>query len=214
MSTSMERPDLDDLLDRARDGDGQAFAQIYREVNPRLVRYLEVRAADRAEDVASETWLDVSRALHRFEGDEAGFRAWVFTIARNRLIDSVRRDNRVPLRLVDDAAELERLGAATVEALGDPVLATAEEQESTRRAVALIRTLPPDQAEVLMLRIVAGLEPAEIARLVGKSSGAVRVLAHRGLRRLARTLEVESPAAGSPSAERRTAPSGRQRGLR
>ena len=180
----------DGLLDRARSGDGQAFALIYRDIQPRLLRYLKVKAPDRAEDVASETWLEVARAFARFEGDDAGFRAWVFTIARNRLVDSVRRDVRTPLRLVDDLNELERLGAEALASLEDPVLASVEQDEATRRAVALIRTLPPDQAEVVMLRVVGGLEPAEIARLVGKSPGAVRVLAHRGLRRLARTLGV------------------------
>src|SRR5690348_1570360 len=126
MNRPMEQRGLDDLLDRARSGDGEAFALVYRAVQPRLLRYLRVRAPNAAEDVASETWLEVACMLPRFEGDEGGFRAWVFTIARHRLVDATRRDSRRRLRLVEDLSELERLGADATAALGDPVLATAE----------------------------------------------------------------------------------------
>lgn len=201
---TMEPAAFDDLLDRARSGDESAFAAIYRDLQPRLLRYLLVQAPDRAEDVAADTWYDVARALDQFDGGEAGFRSWVFTIARRRLVDGIRRDARRPLRLVDDDFELERLAgqaaASAVSAGGtDDAGASAEQEEATRRAIALVRTLPPDQAEVVLLRVVAGLEPAEVAELLGKSVGSVRVLAHRGLRRLARTL----------TAGAQTAPSGR-----
>ena len=103
------------------------------------------------------------------------------------------------MHLVEDVLELERLGSEAVATVEDPVLASVEQEESTRRAVALIRTLPPDQAEVVMLRVVAGLEPAEVARIIGKSPGAVRVLGHRGLRRLARTMGVAAEPSATPS---------------
>ena len=77
---------------------------------------------------------------------------------------------------------------AELPAPDDPVAAVLE-AHSTRAALALLAELPPDQAEVVVLRVVGGLEVAEVARIVGKRPGAVRVLAHRGLRRLARRLE-------------------------
>ena len=191
MHSPMDERGFTDLLDRARSGDEVAFAHVYRDVHPRLLRYLKVQAPDRAEDVASETWLQVARSLARFDGGPAQFRAWVFTIARSKLVDAVRRDRRVQVRLVYDTAELEWYAAGSAQDLDDPVLATAEQVESTRWAVALIRTLPPDQADIVMLRVLVGLDNAEVAAIVRKSPGAVRVLAHRGLKRLARTLGTD-----------------------
>ena len=192
MHRRMDERGFTDLLDRARSGDEVAFAHVYREVHPRLLRYLKVQAPDRAEDVASETWLQVTRSLARFDGGPAQFRAWVFTIARSKLVDAVRRERKVQLRLVYDTAELEWYATGSAQDFDDPVLATAEEEESTRWAVALIRTLPPDQADVVLLRVLVGLDNAEVAAIVHKSPGAVRVLAHRGLKRLARTLGTEA----------------------
>ena len=152
MHRRMDERGFTDLLDRARSGDEVAFAHVYREVHPRLLRYLKVQAPDRAEDVASETWLQVTRSLARFDGGPAQFRAWVFTIARSKLVDAVRRERKVQLRLVYDTAELEWYATGSAQDFDDPVLATAEEEESTRWAVALIRTLPPDQADVVLLQ--------------------------------------------------------------
>jgi RNA polymerase sigma-70 factor (ECF subfamily) len=192
----------DDALGAVRGGDTLAFARLYREVHPRLLRFLRVRAPAHAEDVASDTWLEVVRSLHRFSGDESAFRAWVFAIARHRLVDALRRDARRPLRLVDDAHELERLGTEALQGLEDPVLASAEQEDATKRAIALVRTLPPDQADVVMLRVVAGFDTIEIASLLGKTPGAVRVLAHRGLRRLQRVLELQGATAADLAAGR------------
>lgn len=176
---------FDELLARARDGDERAFEAIYREVQPRVSRFLQVHSPDHAEDAAADAWLEVARAIRRFEGDEVSFRAWVFTIARRKVIDAVRREARRPVvALPDDGTSQEPTGAP------DETADHALHAEETRQSIALVRTLPPDQAEVVMLRVVGGLDNAEIAELVGKSSGAVRVLAHRGLKRLARTLQA------------------------
>jgi RNA polymerase sigma-70 factor (ECF subfamily) len=206
---------LDDLLDRARAGDESAFAAVYREVQPRLLRYLQAQAHDLAEDVAADTWLDVARAMPGFVGDSTAFRSWIFAIARNRMVDAIRRNARRPLHLVDGTAELEALASAVGE-VDDDTAARAEAYEATQRAIALIRTLPPDQAEVLLLRVLAELDPPEVALLVGKPVGHVRVLAHRGLRRLARLLEpataddLDDPLGGL--GKRPAAPSGGHRG--
>ncbi len=186
----MDAPDLDLILDRARSGDESAFTALYRDLQPRVLRYLQVQAPDQAEDVAADTWLDVARAIGGFSGDSTAFRSWVFAIARNRLVDAVRRAGRRPVQLVDDERVLDGLGQVAPDPAGD-----AETYEATQRAIALVRSLPPDQAEVVMLRVIAGLEPAEVALLVGKPVGSVRVLAHRGLRRLARTVGANEPAA-------------------
>jgi RNA polymerase sigma-70 factor (ECF subfamily) len=168
-------------LASAQAGDEAAFANIFRDVQPALLRYLRVIAPE-PEDVAGETWLQVAAGLGGFQGGEQAFRAWLFTIARHRAADAGRARVRRP------AVPLELSGAE--EQLVSPDAAEAAlEAVSAQAVVALIATLPREQAEIIMLRVVAGLEAAEVARIVGKSSGAVRVAAHRGLRKLAEIAE-------------------------
>lgn len=176
MMVAMTDDVFDDVLVAAQGGDELAFARVWRELNPRLVRYLHAFAPASGADLASETWLQVIRSLSNFSGNEAAFRGWVFTIARNKLVDAARREQRRP-RTTTDAA----LGML---ASPDDTAALAIEQLTTDRALALIATLPRDQAEAIMLRVIAGLDAATVATMMGKSSGAVRVAAHRGLRRL------------------------------
>ena len=181
-------PLFPDLLAAAQGGDEQAFAVLWRELQPAVLRYFRVAAGEAAEDLAADTWMSVIRGLGRFRGDERAFRAWIFTVARHRAIDWRRRAGRRPTWVA--AEEL-----AEWPAPDDPVLQVLEGQ-STRAALALVAELPPDQAEVVALRVLGGLEVAEVARIVGKRPGTVRVLAHRGLRRLARRVEVAGLARG------------------
>jgi RNA polymerase sigma-70 factor, ECF subfamily len=171
------------VLAAAVDGDEQAFARLWRDLHPAVLRYLRVVAPDAAEDVASETWLEVVRGLGQFTGDETGFRSWVFTIARHRALDDHRRRARrltVPLPIELPAQQAD----------SDPADQVVEGL-STRAALAVITQLPHDQAEVVLLRVVAGLGTEQVARILGKRPGAVRVLAHRGLRRLAERLQPD-----------------------
>jgi len=165
----------------AQEGDEAAFACLYRDVQPALLRYLQVIATE-AEDVASETWLQVVRGLPSFRGGEEAFRAWLFTIARHRAVDAGRVRARRP--------DLPMDGLEAAEQHVSPDAAEAAlEAISTRAILALVASLPNDQGEIIMLRVVAGLEAADVARIVGKSPGAVRVTAHRALRRLAELAE-------------------------
>ena len=171
------RPDPGGGTDEA----DRAFSVLWRDANPALLRYLRVIAPEAAEDVAADTWVQVVRGLAAFHGDEAAWRAWLFTIARRRAIDEGRRRSRRPVISVPEVADV------TSPDNPDPADLVLE-QLSTRAAVALIATLPRLQAEVILLRVVAGLDTPTVARLVGRSPGAVRVAAHRGLRQLAATL--------------------------
>ena len=168
-------------LSSAQAGDEAAFTAIFRDVQPTLLRYLRVIAPD-PEDVAGETWVQVVGGLARFRGGEQDFRAWLFTIARHRAADVGRSRARrpaVPLELTDAAQQLASPDAAD----------QALEAVATQAAMALIASLPRDQAEIIMLRVVVGLDAGDVARMVGKTPGAVRVAAHRGLRRLAGQVE-------------------------
>jgi RNA polymerase sigma-70 factor, ECF subfamily len=182
-------PSFPDLLAAAQGGDEQAFAVLWRDLQPAVLRYLRVAAPVAAEDLAADTWVSVIRGLGRFRGDEQRFRAWVFTAARHRAIDWRRLAVRRPV--VSLPVDL----LAAQPAPDDPVAAVLEAQ-STRAALALLAELPTDQAEVVALRVLGGLGVAEVAGIVGKRPGAVRVLAHRGLRRLAQRLEAAGLARG------------------
>jgi RNA polymerase sigma-70 factor (ECF subfamily) len=166
-----------DLLRAAQNGDEAAFNQLFRQTQPSLVKFLIVVAGpDLADDIAADTWVNVVRDLDRFVGEEIGaFRAWTLAIGRRRWVDEMRRRGRRPELLTAAAPEVETATDAATE---------VETGMSTERAIALVSSLPPDQAEVLMLRIIADLDVGQTAQIVGKSPGAVRVLAHRGLRRL------------------------------
>ncbi|MFF8193731.1 RNA polymerase sigma factor [Streptomyces bobili] len=169
---------------RAQDGDESAFAVAYRIVQPGLLGYLRGIVGDDAEDVASDAWLEIARDLGRFKGDGAGFRGWTATIARHRALDHLRR-----LRVRPRASALEQdvLDLPGPHNTHDQVV----ESLSTERALELVRGLPSDQAEAVLLRVVVGLDGPAAARVLGKRPGAVRTAAHRGLKRLARQLGVE-----------------------
>jgi RNA polymerase sigma-70 factor (ECF subfamily) len=168
------------VLASAQEGDEAAFARLWRDVNPALLRYLTL-GGDSADDVASETWATVIKRLPRFTGDETAWRAWVFTTARRRAIDAGRRRART--------AELERPWRHwPVETIAADAAEAVIERLDTDTALRLVAQLPPLQAEVILLRVVGGLSVPEVARIVGRSPGAVRVAAHRGLRRLEHAL--------------------------
>jgi RNA polymerase sigma-70 factor (ECF subfamily) len=176
-------PSFPALLAAAQAGDEQAFAVLWRDLQPAVLRYLRVAAPAAAEDLAADTWVSVIRGFARFRGDEQEFRTWVFTVARHRAIDWHRQAARRPAGSLPVALLAER------PAPDDPAAAVLEAQ-STRAALALLAELPAEQAEVVALRVLGGLGVAEVARIVGKRPGAVRVLTHRGLRRLGKRLEA------------------------
>jgi RNA polymerase sigma-70 factor, ECF subfamily len=178
-------------LARARDGDPSAFAAIWRDYQPSLLRYLRVTARDAAEDVASETWVSVTATIGRFDGDETAFRAWLFTVARRRAIDHFRCEARRPSVPVDPVV----LGISSLASRdpdpGDVTVAVL----ALESALELVAELPAAQREAVTLRTIAGFDVVHVSAIMGKRPGTVRVLTHRGLRTLARRLsDVEDRA--------------------
>lgn len=169
--------EFDGLLTAAQAGDERAVAALYREMQPRLSGYLRAREPRAAEDVEGEVWLAVAKGLRRFTGGEDAFRAWVFSIARRRLADFRRTAARratvpVPTEKLDLPVER------------GPEALVLESLSADEASAFVIATLSPDQAEVVLLRVIAGLEVDQVAELLGKRPGTIRVLQHRALRRL------------------------------
>jgi RNA polymerase sigma-70 factor (ECF subfamily) len=173
-------------LDAARLGDNVAFADVYRDTQPRLFRYAVTLVGREAEDVTAEAWLQIARDLRSFTGDAQAFRAWAATVVRNRAIDQLRSAARRPVVLVE-TIDLERPS-------NDDTEGRAADSISTAAALELIATLPRDQAEAVLLRAVIGLDAIAAGKVLGKRPGAVRVAAHRGLRTLGKLLDQDAAA--------------------
>jgi RNA polymerase sigma-70 factor, ECF subfamily len=182
-------PDLDHALRAAQAGDPHGFAVLWRALQPAVLRYLRVVVGEHAEDAASETWLQVIRDLDHFHGDLGAFRGWLFRIARHRGLDEHRRRRPGPAP------------APAVDGAAPDVATTVLEGEGTDWALKMIAALPIDQAEAVMLRIVAGLDVATTAQILGKRPGAIRVATMRGLRRLAMHPQVTARNAPTPAGE-------------
>ena len=192
-----ETSNVDSALARAASGDEAGFLELWRELQPRLLRYLRVLGCADPDDVASETWLQVVRDLHRFSGGEQEFRRWLFTVGRHRAIDAARAIARRPTSpLPENGFDL----LVDTQLVEDRVLAGM----SMQAAIDLLAGLSRDQSEAVALRVIAGLETPVVASMLGKTEGAVRIALHRGLRALAADPAVQSLAArpGQPAAGR------------
>ena len=168
---------FDLVLAAAQRGEDRAVATIYRDLHPRLARYLRARAPNAAEDLEGEIWLAVAEGIAGFSGGEEEFRAWVFLIARRRLAD-LRRTAVRRAAIAVPTAESESPDRDGPEAI---VLERMSAQDAADFVTA---TLSDDQAEVILLRVLGDLDVAEVAELMGKRPEAIRVLQHRALRNL------------------------------
>jgi RNA polymerase sigma-70 factor (ECF subfamily) len=173
------------VLASAKAGDHSALEVVYRDLAPPVLGYLRAQGAREPEDVASEVFVALVRGLVRFKGDERDLRSWVFTIAHRRLVDERRRNSR-RLETPADPETLRLLGPA-----GD-VEGEAMALLNGRTFLDAVRRLTPDQRSVVLLRMVADLPVADVARVLGRSQGAVKTLQRRALARLAADLLGEA----------------------
>jgi len=181
------------ILTAAQEGGEWAVAALYRWLHPSVMGYLRGRAGDDAEDLAAETWMAVARGLPGFSGDEGAFRSWVFTIAHRRLVDHHRATARRPrtrsLTPGDSHGTAEDGPAAEPPSPDDPACEAVDALTSDEAIRRILSLVPADQAEIILLRVVAGLPVHDVAEITGRRPGTVRVLQHRALRRLADRLE-------------------------
>jgi len=174
--------DLTAALHAAQHGEEAGFVAVYRDVQPRLLRYATLLVGrNNAEDVTAEAWLQISRDLHRFTGDIDRFRGWSAKIVHHRAMDVCRATARRPTSAPPDDASGEPVGASDT-------AASALDALSTDLALTVIAALPREQAQAVLLRAVVGLDAQTAGEVLGKRAGAVRVAAHRGLKRLARQV--------------------------
>jgi RNA polymerase sigma-70 factor (ECF subfamily) len=174
-------PDLPDV--EAARADRAAFATLYRRYVDRVYGYAFYQLADHhdAEDATERTFTAALRALPDFEDRGSTFRAWLFRIAHNTVANAHRSRSRRRTEPLPDGFERAAPNA-------DParLVALADELRHVRQAIA---QMPDDRRQVILLRFVDGLSTAEVAEVLDRSPGAVRVLLHRALRDLAARLE-------------------------
>lgn len=170
----------DGLIAEAAKTDPHAFGQLYERYYTRVYRYIFHRIArpSEAEDLTAVVFMKALEGLHSFQSDRSGFAPWLFRIARNSVVDHYRRTRpSIPIETIDHHA-----------ADGDPV-SHALDGERADELGALIRSLSPEQQEVILLRFSADLSYAEISATIGKNEPAVRMLLHRGLRKLKTVMD-------------------------
>jgi RNA polymerase sigma-70 factor (ECF subfamily) len=177
-----------DLVE-ARRREPAAVTRIYAAYAPALFRFFLAAVGDRptAEDLTGDVFVSAIEGLPRFRGPVEALGGWLFRIARHDLSDYRRRQGRNPTQPLDDLLEEAALAAG----VDDPEQLAIRRIEGDR-VLAALRQLSPDQREVLLLRMAAGLTAPEVAAIVGKTTGAVKALQHRGVASLARVLGVSN----------------------
>ena len=172
---------FDQTLTAAKAGGEWAWRELYRGTAPALARYLRGRGVPDVEDVVGDTFVRVVRHVDGFVGDEGAFRTWVFTIARHLVVDSARRRQRRPSDATPDV---------TLRALG-PV-GNAEDEAmavmGTAGVHAALEALTADQRDVVLLRVLGDLSIAEVAQVLGRREGSVKMLQSRAMATLRRTF--------------------------
>lgn len=180
-----------EVIERARRGDPQAWAELYEQFSGSIFGYLynRLRRSEPAEDLVAKTFMEALEAIGRFEGDLSGMRAWLFSIARHNLFDHLRRESRADLYPLDEVSHEELYRASPADDPEDHAMASLDRS----RLLEAIGELSKDQQEVVLLRLSGGLTSKEIALLLGKTTGAVKALQHRAMRALARVLAPGPP---------------------
>lgn len=173
---------LEDALVAARAGAGWAFERLYDHLAPAVTRYLDLHGAQDPESLANEVMLSVFHRLSSFEGDLPGLRSLVFTIAHRRAIDDHRRRSARPRTTAPSSDD---------HPVGGDVEHEALERLGETRIRTLVEGLTEDQRTVVLLRVVADLSVEEVAALLGKRPGAIKMLQRRGLARLRRVMQRE-----------------------
>lgn len=173
------------LLERARNGSGQALRRLYESLSGEVAGYLRVRGATDVGVATNEVFYRAFSRLDRFSGNESGFRSWVFKIAQNLLIDEHRKRIRRP-NVVGS------LDTVTHQPTGGDVEAEAMARINSDDVAALLNRLTPGQRDVMHLRVVGGLTLAETADVLGRPVGAVKSLQHRAVESLRGSLEYSA----------------------
>jgi RNA polymerase sigma-70 factor (ECF subfamily) len=169
------------LVLRAQKHDQEAFAQLYEEYFDKIYRYVTLKLGDEmeAEDVTQQVFLNTLQSISSFKWKGVPFSAWLFRIAHNQVVDYLRKKKRATLPL-DESLPTSN---------GNPQQVT-ERKLDIERLLSATRRLTEAQREVISLRFTSELPIAEVARVMGKSEGAIKALQHSAILALRQALAV------------------------
>ncbi len=176
-----EKSKVTPLVRKAIGGDTEAFGELYSVFAVRIYRYVfyQVRNKMIAEDLTEEVFVKAWRAIDSCRGKETTFSPWLFRIAHNHVIDSLRRSRN------NSSVEVENLPERS-----DPTT-RAEGELERHELIKLVARLPEKQRQVVILKFIEGLDNHEISRILGKGEGAIRILQMRALSLLREWLTEE-----------------------
>lgn len=169
------------LIEAAGAGDGWAFTELYERYAYRIKAFAASREVDDPDAMANDVMLRVFQNISGFEGSEAAFKSWIFTIARNRMIDVHRHSKRRVTRADREVRDDDQQFVTSAENVALEAIGLAE-------TLALLEVLTPEQREVIALRMIADLGLEQVADVVGRPVTAVKALQRRGLARLQREI--------------------------
>lgn len=171
------------LVKHAQKGDENAFANLYRQYNQRIYRYVFSRVGDQvsAEELTSQTFLAALEGLASYRNN-GKFSSWVFSIARNKIVDFYRSQKRMGISIDEQFIAV---------MVNPQIMDRIEAKERAEILAGLIRKLPKDRKELLRLRFVVGLKYKEIAEITGRRTTAVKKAIYRLLDDLRQSLEKD-----------------------
>ena len=175
-----KHPDEAKLLKRVREFDQEALTWVYQTYHDAIYRYIYHHVGDVqvSEDLASEVFRRLLRALHNGGGPTRQLSAWLYRVAHNLIVDEIRRrEHRDHESLDEPLGDVLSDGADSLEWLAGNALAME------RVRVALLE-LTEEQRQVVVLKFLEGMDNAEVSKITGKTVGAVKALQHRGLEAL------------------------------
>ncbi len=174
--------DEESLVRRAQQRDEEAFTQLYEANFDKIYRYVALRIGDKteAEDMTQQVFLNALQSLSSFKWRGISFSAWLFRIAHNQVVDYLRKKTKQATTLLDESL---------VSSKSDPQLA-AEHKLDIEQLLSATKRLTEAQREVLSLRFAGELPVAEVAKVMGKSQGAVKALQHSAIGALRKVLSL------------------------
>jgi len=176
-------PEEESLVHRAQQRDQQAFAQLYEEHFDKIYRYVALRIGDRneAEDITQQVFLKALQSISSFRWRGIPFSAWLFRIAHNQVVDYLRKKTKQATVPLDES---------TVIVISNPQL-LAEQGLDIEQLLSATKRLTPTQREVISLRFAGELPIAQVAKIIGKSQGAVKALQHSAIVALRKVLSAK-----------------------
>jgi len=182
MAGSCQVQDEESLVRRAQQRDQEAFAQLYEGHFDKIYRYVVLRIGNEAEaeDVTQQVFLNALQSISSFRWKGVPFSAWLFRIAHNQVVDYLRKKTRQATESLDESLVISK---------SDPQL-VVEQRLDIEQLMLATKQLTKAQQEVIALRFVSELSTAQVAKVMGKSEGAVKALQHSAIVALRKALSV------------------------